>query len=548
MRLLPSAHVDTFTRDHLPPPELWPTIELTLPALQEVPDTLNAATALVADTIARAGDDRVALRTPDGVAWTYGYLERTSDAVARVLVQDLGVVPGNRVLLRAPNTPWTVACWLGVLKAGAVVVTTFAALRARELGPIVERTGPVVALVDHRWTEDVAELAVPTLRLVAVGGDGPDDLVALAAAKPGGFTPVPTSADDVALLCPTSGSTGVPKITMHTHRDLLAIDATFGRHVLRLEPDDVVACTAPLAFTFGLGMLVVFPLLVGASALLVEAATPPQVADLVAAHGVTVLATAPTSYKQMIRAGKVEQLRDLRVAVSAGEHIPAHTWQHLRDAIGLEVVDGIGSTELLHIFISAAGADIRPGATGRPVPGWRATILDPTGQEVGPGVQGRLAVVGPVGCRYLDDERQRAYVQHGWNVTGDTFVVDEDGYFTYCARADDMIVSSGYNIGAPEVEAAIDTHPAVAEAAVVAKPDAERGSVVCAFVVPREGVAADEALATGIQAHVRATIAPYKYPREVRFVDTLPRNTNGKLQHYRLRQQVEAEAAEGVSP
>ncbi|MCH1866540.1 AMP-binding protein [Nocardioides sp. CFH 31398] len=552
--LRPSAHVDTFTRDHLPPAELWPTIELTLPELREVGDTYNAGSALLAGTIGRLGGDRVALRTPEGERWTYAELDRTSDQVAQVLVDDLGVVPGNRVLLRAPNTPWTVACWLGVLKAGAVAVTTFAALRARELGPVVGRTGPAVALVDHRFTADVADLATDALpgpfRVVTVGADDPADLTVLAAAKPGDFTPVATSADDVALLCPTSGSTGVPKITMHTHRDLLAIEATFGRHVLRLEPDDVVACTAPFAFTFGLGMLVVFPLHAGASALLVEAAAPPVVADLVAEHGVTVLATAPTSYKQMIKAGRVGRLAGLRTAVSAGEHIPAHTWRRLRDEIGLEVVDGIGSTELLHIFISAAGPDIRPGATGRPVPGWRATVLDPLGQEVGPGVQGRLAVIGPVGCRYLDDERQRAYVSGGWNLTGDTFVRDEDGYFTYCARADDMIVSSGYNIGAPEVEAAIDTHPGVAEAAVVAKPDPERGSIVCAFVVPREGADVGEALAEDIQAHVKRTIAPYKYPREVRFVDTLPRNTNGKLQHYRLRRQVEAEAGspEGATP
>jgi 2-aminobenzoate-CoA ligase len=545
MELSVSAHVDTFARDHLPPAERWPTLEFTTESLQ-YPERVNAAVELIDVAVARFGPDRVALRTPDGIVWTYGELQRRANQVAQVLVEDLGLVAGNRVLLRSPNNPWTLACWLAVLKAGGIVVTVFSAIRSGELTPVVEKVRPVIALVDHRFVDDVEALrntVAPDLRIVPFGGADVEDLVRLSAVKSGVFTAVETAADDVALLGPTSGSTGVPKITMHFHRDILSIDNTFGANVLRLRADDLVSCTAPCAFTFGLGMLAVFPLRVGAAALLTESATPAQLADLVAVHGVTVLATAPTAYKQILSAGKVQQLAGLRVGVSAGEHLATQTWERFRDEVGLRIIDGIGATEMLHIFISAMGDDIRTGATGRPVPGYRATILGPDDREVPPGVEGRLAVIGPVGCRYLDDERQTAYVVNGWNVTGDTFYRDEDDYFYYRARTDNMIVSSGYNIGGPEVEAAIDTHPDVVECAVVAKPDPDRGSVVCAFVVLREGVSADDARAKEIQAYVKSVLAPYKYPREVRFIDSLPRNTSGKLQHFRLRQQVEAESA-----
>ncbi|MGW2342571.1 AMP-binding protein [Streptomyces sp. NPDC001661] len=549
MSLSPSAHVDTFARDHLPPPDQWPTLEFTTADL-DYPAQLNAATELIDRSTVRYGGDRPALRTPDGETWTYGELLARSNQVAQVLTEDLGLVPGQRVLLRSPNTPWTVACWLGVLKAGGIVVTTMAALRAGEVRALVERTLPHVALVDHRFMQDALaarDTAHPAMTVVPHGGAGRDDLVARASAKSGVFTDVLTAADDVALLAPTSGSTGTPKITMHFHRDLMSIDHTFGRHILALAPDDVVACTAPFAFTFGLGMLVVFPLRAGACALLTESATPAQLADLVEQQEVTVLATAPTAYKAILREGKEEQLRGLRVAVSAGEHLPPETWQHLHERLGLDVVDGIGGTELLHIFISAAGDAIRPGSTGRAVPGYRATILGADDQEVGPGEHGRLAVIGPVGCRYLDDERQQAYVANGWNVTGDIFCRDEDGYFYYQARTDGVIVSSGYNIGGPEVEAAIDSHPDVVESGVVGRPDSERGSVVCAFVVLRDGVTGDAAKAKEIQNHVKQTLAPYKYPRDVRFRASLPRNISGKLQHFALRKIVDDEQAAAAS-
>ncbi|MFJ9520845.1 AMP-binding protein [Kitasatospora sp. NPDC101801] len=541
MSLLPSGHTDTFARDHLPPAGQWPVLEFTTELLQ-YPEHLNAAVELIDRPVAAFGPDRPALRTPDGEVWSYGELQRRADQIARVLTEDLGLVPGNRVLLRSPNNPWAVAAWLGVLKAGGIAVATMAALRARELAPIVAKTRPAVALVDHRFLDEVftvRDTVAPELAVVAHGGDAADDLGNRAAGKPGQFPAVDTAAVDVALFGPTSGTTGAPKITVHFHRDILSIDNTFGKGVLRLRPDDLVACTAPLAFTFGLGMLVVFTLRAGACALLTEAATPVELARLVADRGVTVLATAPTAYQQIVKSGAVRQLSGLRSAVSAGEHIPRALWEKLRDELGIKVIDGIGATEMLHIFISAAGEDIRPGATGRPVPGYRATVLGPDGEEAAPGVAGRLGVIGPVGCRYLDDERQANYVVNGWNVTGDTFLRDEDDYFWFQARNDDMIVSSGYNIAGPEVEAAVVTHPDVAETAVVAAPDPERGSVVCAFVVLRPGVVGDAAKAREIQDHVKQQIAPYKYPRDVRFTDALPRNPSGKLQHFRLRQIVQ---------
>ncbi|GAA1973974.1 AMP-binding protein [Nocardioides panacihumi] len=542
--LSPTGYRDTFARDHLPPAAQWPTLEFTTPLLQ-YPERLNAAIELLDESILRHGVDRPALRTPDGAVWTYGDLRDRANQIAHFLVDDLGLVSGNRVLLRSPNNPWTVAAWLGVLKAGGIVVTTMAALRATELAPIVAKTRPTIALVDHRLLDDVRavqESGAPDLTVVAHGGDGPDDLVQRIVAKPREFEAVDSAADDVALFGPTSGTTGVPKITTHFHRDVLSIDNTFGRMTLRLEPDDLVACTAPLAFTFGLGMLVVFALRAGACALLVEAATPVQMADLVAEHGVTVLATAPTAYKQILKSGNLGRLKGLRVAVSAGEHMPQGTWEQLHRELGLKVVNGIGGTEMLHIFISAAGDDIRAGSVGKPVPGYRATILDADGREAARGVEGRLAVIGPVGCRYLDDTRQLSYVVDGWNVTGDVFVQDDEGYFWYRSRIDNMIVSSGYNIGGPEVEAALDTHPDVVESAVIGKPDPDRGAIVCAFVVLRDGVSGDAAKAQELKDHVKGVLAPYKYPREVRFVPALPRNTSGKLQHFKLREIVEPEA------
>jgi benzoate-CoA ligase family protein len=531
VELLRSAHVDTFTRDHLPRPETWPDLRFTLPELH-YPPVLNCAEALLDRTAARLGPDRRCLVTPTGT-WTYGDLVARSDQVARVLTEDLGVVPGSRVLLRGPNNPWLVACWFGVVKAGAVAVATMPLLRAGELRTICEMARPAVALCDARLTADLE--AAAELPIVPYGGDGPDDLARRCAERPGAFAPVPTSSDDVCMLAFTSGTTGRPKATMHFHRDVLAIADTFSRHLLRPRPDDLFAGSPPLAFTFGLGGLVVFPLHAGSAVLLLEQAGPDQLLEAVERHRVNVLFTAPTAFRAMLPRLSGTDLGSLRRCVSAGETLPAATWTAFHEATGLRIIDGLGSTELLHIFIAAADGDCRPGATGRAVPGYEAEVQDASGRPVPDGEPGLLAVRGPTGCRYLDGERQAQYVRGGWNLTGDVYVRDADGYFRFQARADDMIISAGYNIAGPEVENALLRHPDVAETAVVGAPDADRGTIVKAFVVLRPGVAADAATAAALQDFVKREIAPYKYPRAVEFVESLPRTATGKLQRFRLR-------------
>jgi 2-aminobenzoate-CoA ligase len=472
--------------------------------------------------------------------WSYGDLLARANQVAHVL-RAHGVVPGNRVLLRGPNNPWLVACWFGVLKAGAVAVTTMPLLRAHELNGIATVARPVLALCDSRFLDELDTVGVPIL---PYGGADSGDLTALAAAAPDTFDDVVTAADDVALLAFTSGTTGKPKATMHFHRDLLAIADTFSRHVLRPTPEDLFAGSPPLAFTFGLGGLVVFPLHAGAATLLIEKCTPVELVRTAADHGVSVLMTAPTAYRAVLASEDLALLTTLRRAVSAGEALPASVAEAFFDLTGRRIIDGIGATEMLHVFISAADDDARPGATGRVVPGFRAAVLDADGNAVPDGTPGLLAVQGPTGCRYLDDTRQTSYVRQGWNLTGDTYIRDSEGYFSYCARSDDMIISSGYNIAGPEVEEILLRHPDVAECAVVAAPDAARGSVVAAYVVLRPGVAAGPAKILELQDFVKATAAPYKYPRRVEFVGDLPRNPSGKLQRYLLRERA-ASASDG---
>ena len=534
-----SGHVDTFCRDNLPARELWPEFRFDRPELQ-YPPRLNAAAQLLDATAARFGGDRPCLLAPDGTRWSYAEVIEQVNRVAHALVDDLGIVPGNRVLLRAPNMPALAVCWLAVLKAGGVAVTSIPLLRPGEIATLVEITQPQVALCDPRFLDDLVA-AVPDLRVVPFGR--PDsELEAMAASKPDSFTAVDTAADDVAILATTSGTTGRPKATMHFHRDLLAVADTFSQHVIKPEPDDVFTGTPPLAFTFGLGGLLLFPLRAGAATLLIERATPDELADHIAAHGATICSTAPTAYRAMLASGRASALTGLRRAVSAGEHLPESTWHAFHEATGVKLIDGIGSTELLHVFISAADDDIRPGSTGRAVPGYRATVVDDEGAPVPPGVPGRLAVQGPTGCRYLADPRQAAYVQNGWNITGDTFVRDEDGYFHFQARSDDMIVSAGYNIAGPEVEEALLAHPAVLECCVVGVPDAQRGQLVKAFVVAAPGTVADDQLVAELQAFAKARIAPYKYPRAIEFIAALPRTSTGKVQRFKLRA-AEASAA-----
>jgi 2-aminobenzoate-CoA ligase len=539
MQLSPSAHTDTFCRDSLPPDALWPELSFALPGLR-YPDRLNAAVELLDATADARGGGRPCLLS-DGPTWSYADLVRTSNQVARVLTEELGLVPGNRVLLRGPNNPWLAASWLGVLKAGGVVVTTMALLRAAELSTICQVARPRLALCDHRFTAELAAAGADGLQVVGYGDAGSDDdLTARAARMPDQVEPVATAADDVAMIAFTSGTTGRPKAAMHFHRDLLAIADTFSEHVLKPRADDVFTGTPPLAFTYGLGGLLVFPLRAGASTLMLEKASPAELADQIAARGVTVLSTAPTAFRAMLAAGKADQLRGLRRPVSAGEHLPRSTWQAFYDATGVKIIDGIGSTEMLHIFISSADDDIRPGSTGRAVPGYEAAILDDEGKPAPDGTPGRLAVKGPTGCRYLADDRQRSYVADGWNLTGDTYIRDGDGYFWYQARSDDMIISGGYNIAGPEIEEVLLGHPDVAECGVVGVPDEARGQIVKAFVVLREGAADRDAKARELQDYVKQQIAPYKYPRAVQFLDALPRTNTGKLQRFRLRDQAGA--------
>ncbi|WP_112467816.1 AMP-binding protein [Streptomyces triticisoli] len=521
-----SAHVDTFTRDHLPPPDQWPELRFDLPELR-YPDRLNCA----AELLDHADAGRPVFRTPAGRAWTYGDLRARVDRVAHVLTGDLGIVPGNRVLLRGPTTPWLAACWLAVLKAGAVAVTVLAQQRPHELRTMCEIARVRHALCDIRSVDDLARAEVPGLAVTTYGGDSSDDLLR----RPAPGTPYPavdTAADDVALIAFTSGTTGRPKGCAHFHRDVLSIADTFSKHVLRPRADDVFAGSPPLGFTFGLGGLVVFPMRAGACALLLEQAHPRQLLAAVAEHRVSVLFTAPTAYRAMLDRLDAYDVSSLRRCVSAGENLPAATWHTWHERTGLRIINGIGATELLHIFVSAADDDIRPGTTGVPVPGWHARVQDEHGAPVPDGEPGLLAVRGPVGCRYLADPRQRAYVRGGWNVTGDTYVREPDGYFRYVARADDMIVSAGYNIAGPEVEDALLRHPDVVEAAVVGRPDEARGQVVVAYAVLREGARRD---AEALRAYVKSELVPYKCPREVVFLDALPRTATGKLQRFRLR-------------
>ncbi len=537
-----TAHVDTFARDRLPPREQWPEFLFTLPELQ-YPAQFNSAAELLDAAVAHGLGARPAIVAAER-RLTYAELLDEANRIANVLAGELGLVPGNRVLLRGFNNDVTAACWLAVVKAGGIAVTTMPMLRAKELVDVVTAAEVTHAICDARLREDLQSAlpACPTLRTIVLShGDGPDGLAALAARRPATFDNVATASDDVCMIAFTSGTTGRPKGTMHFHRDILAVCDTFPPSSFRPTPDDVFAGTPPLAFTYGLGGGLLFPLRAGASTVLIEKPTPEALLGAVYDEGATVLFAAPTSYRAMAPLVERARLGTLRACVSAGETLPVATRTMWENASGVRIIDGIGSTELLHIFIAASGDEIRPGATGKPVPGYVACILDDDGAALPPGNVGRLAVKGPTGCRYLADPRQRDYVQNGWNLTGDAYLLDEDGYFWYQARTDDMIVSSGYNIAGPEVEGALLEHPRVLECAVVGAPDERRGTIVKAFVVLRpaaeeaERAPGDAALATELQEFVKARIAPYKYPRAIEFVETLPRTQTGKLQRYKLR-------------
>jgi len=559
---------DSFVRDRLPPPQLLPEFRFDLPELQ-YHERLNAAAELL-----KGGDRQALAVVNERGRWTYAELDSFSGRIARLLAEEEGLIPGNRVLLRGPNTYTMFAAWLGVLKAGGVAVSTMPLLRPGEIATVIERAQISHAIVDSRFIGDFRQAADQTRFIEHVtkydGDYGRGELETRTASLQS-LPPLDTGRDDPALIAFTSGTTGVPKGCVHFHQDILAPCDTFAKHLVDPQPGDIFMTSAPMGFTFGLGITPMFPLRFGAASATVEQASPPALLEAIARFGVTHLGTAPTAYKAMlateganpksVRAEPVEALplssqeqdspstssgrteesvldkalKTLRYCISAGEHLPEATSRAWKDRTGIAITDGIGSTEMMHIFVSAAGDDVRPGATGKAVPGYSAAVLDANGRPLTEGV-GHLAVKGPTGCRYLDDPRQRDYVENGWNVTGDTYRRDADGYFWYLARSDDMIVSSGYNIGAPEVENALLSHPAVAECAVVGIADAERGQKVKAFVVLAKETRAPDALIAELQAHAKTEIAPYKYPREIEFVAALPKTATGKLRRSELRQ------------
>jgi 2-aminobenzoate-CoA ligase len=533
-----SAHLDSFARDNLPPRELWP--EMSYAGLPELayPGRLNCAAELLDRAVERGHGDSTVFVFPGG-RWSYRELQTTVNRMARVLTEELGLVPGNRVLLRGPNNPMMAASWFAVLKAGGVVVCTMPLLRQRELGYIAQKAQVRLALCDHRFTTDLetASRATPVLERIVAFGSGESELEALMRGRHGDFDAADTAGDDVAIIAFTSGTTGQAKGTVHFHRDILAICDCFPRYILRASSDDLFCGSPPFAFTFGLGGILLFPMRIGASTLLLEQAAPPQLIKGIEQFRATVCFTAPTAYRAMAPLVKDCDITSLRKCVSAGETLPAATFEAWREATGIKIIDGIGSTEMLHIFISAREEEIRAGSTGRAVPGYEAKLVDEDGDDVPVGEIGRLAVRGPTGCRYLaDPDRQRGYVQNGWNLTGDSYRMDEDGYFWYQARSDDMIISSGYNLSGPEVENVLLEHPCVQECGVVGIPDPERGQIVKAYIVLRAGFEGSPATVKELQEFVKAELAPYKYPRSIEFVEALPRTETGKLQRFRLRE------------
>lgn len=533
----PSGHTDTFTRDHLPPAPAWP--ELPMGALA-YPDWLNAGDELTLRMVEQGFGDHTAL-IGNGRRRTYKELTDWTSRIAHVLVEDFGLQPGNRVLIRSANNPAMVACWLAATRAGAVVVNSMPMLRAGELSQIIDKAEISHVLCDSRLMEEMQLCAAGSKfikHVIAFDGSANHEaeLDRLALDKPVRFTSARTGRDDVALLAFTSGTTGAPKATMHFHRDLLATADGYAREVLDVQPEDVFIGSPPLAFTFGLGGLAIFPLRFGASACLLENASPQNMIEIIEKYRATVCFTAPTAYRVMLRAmAEGADLSSLRAAVSAGETLPAPVYEEWMARTGKPMLDGIGATEMLHIFISNRFSDHRPACTGKPVTGYEARIIGPRGEELPRGEVGRLAVRGPTGCRYLADPRQSKYVLNGWNLTGDSFYQDADGYFHFAARSDDMIISSGYNIAGPEVEAALLSHNAVAECAVIAEPDTDRGQIVSAFIVCAPGSEPGDLLAKTLQEHVKAQIAPYKYPRRLRFVTALPKTPTGKIQRFRLK-------------
>ena len=527
-----NPQLDTFAKDNLPPFEQWPEF-INLAAL-DYPEKLNCAKTFLDDAVAEGSGERVVIITPEE-EYTYARLQKDANQIAHVLVEDCGLIPGNRVLLRAPNSYMMAACWFGVVKAGGIAVSTMPLFRAKELRVIIEKAQIKIALCDARLKDElISAQAESMLEQTLLFGES--ELEKKMSAKPENFENCPTNSADTCLIAFTSGTTGNPKGTMHFHRDMLTICSAYSEPILAPTTEDRFIGSPPLAFTFGLGGQLLFPMYARAATILLEQATPDLLLPAIKKYQASIVFTSPTAYRFLLSELKEGDLSSVRTCVSAGETLPKPTWDSWQEKTGLEILDGIGSTELLHIFMSARTDDIRPGSTGKPISGYEAKVVDEDGHEVPPGTTGKLAVRGPTGCRYLADERQNKYVQNGWNLTGDAYQMDEDGYFWFKARTDDMIISSGYNIAGPEVETALMTHESVVECAVVGIPDLRRGSLVKAFVVLRQGFSGNAILVKELQDFVKNSIAPYKYPRALEFVDSLPKTETGKIQRFKLRQ------------
>jgi 2-aminobenzoate-CoA ligase len=534
-----SAQPDSFVRDQLPPQSQWPQYRFDLSELQ-FPAQLNAVAQLLDHAVSHKGFAHLPMLRSAQRDFTYAQAQQVVNRIAAYLIEDCQLIPGNRVLLRGPNSMGMALCWLAVVKAGLVAVGTMPLLRAKELSEIIRKSEPALALCDGAWSEELrlANEHMPSsaLRVICFNTQGDQDLGQLCAGKSGQFAACPTQATDIAMMAFTSGTTGLPKAAVHSHRDLLAACECWPRHVLKATHADIIIGSPPLAFTFGLGGLLLFPMWAGASVYFHDKAYTPEImVDVINSTGATICYTAPTFYRQMAAFARTKGVSSLSISVSAGEGLPDATRQLWKDATGIEMLDGIGATEMFHIFISSAGEQVRRGAIGKVVPGYTAKVVDDQGHELPRGQVGKLAVIGPTGCKYLSDERQNNYVKNGWNYPGDAFMQDEEGYFFYQARADDMIISAGYNIGGPEVEDCLLKHAAVAECGVIGAPDTERGMIVKAFVVLRAGHNGDEVMTKALQDHVKATLAPYKYPRQIEFRSSLPRTETGKLQRFKLR-------------
>ena len=534
----PSAHLDTFSRDNLPEESLQPDFLLDNFIY---PSFLNVAEELTDAMVKKGFGDNIAL-IGNGRRRTYKELTDWTNRLANTLIEDYGVQSGNRVLIRSANNPAMVACWLAATKVGAVVVNTMPMLRSQELEKIINKAEITHALCDSRLLSELESCMGSNKFLkYLIPFDGSANHASVldeaALEKSVKFDAIKTGRDDVALLGFTSGTTGDPKATMHFHRDLLIIADGYAKEVLKVSDKDIFVGSPPLAFTFGLGGLAIFPLRFGATATLLEDASPPNMIDIIQKYKATVCFTAPTAYNIMLKAmNEGVDLSSLRAAVSAGETLPAPIYKDWLKKTGKPMLDGIGATELLHIFISNRFDDHKESCTGKPVLGYQAKIVDDDFKEIKLGQVGRLAVKGPTGCRYLSDDRQSEYVVDGWNITGDSFYEDQEGYFHFAARNDDMIISSGYNIAGPEVEATLLSHPAVFECAVIAFPDKDRGSIVQAHIVLNDQFLENDLMIKELQDHVKNTIAPYKYPRSILFKKSLPKTKTGKIQRFLLRE------------